>query len=276
MRVSSISMLCVNQWPLDSTLFGISMLIYTVSNRDPTKHDLSRIWLWFFFQSLRPECKIESFHTTGTQRKNYCFSADGICGRCSTVFEALGCFYHFCDSQEIQPGLKEEDVVKGHRNKERHELRWCYLREKLSIIEMWECQWKHHLKKEGLNQVFSRMKFSLQTSIRFPKATVIHTHWWNVLLRSTWYTSSRRIKRKTWSVSIDFQKQVRFSLGNWWIYEKLWRREQTVVSTSGNANIQLPAYQWNNHYTAFKFLFWSRTRKHSNTLLRSIYSLEMF
>ena len=49
-----------------------------------------------YFQSTRPDCKIESFFTTGRQKKIVCFSVDGFCSHCNTVFEAMSCFYHFC------------------------------------------------------------------------------------------------------------------------------------------------------------------------------------
>ena len=48
-----------------------------------------------FSQWSRPECKIENFYTTRTQRKIDCNSVDGSCGHFSTVFKALGCFYQF-------------------------------------------------------------------------------------------------------------------------------------------------------------------------------------
>ena len=54
-------MLCVNQCLLDSTLLGNSMLIYIVSNRDPTKKDLSRKRLWFFSRALVQNVKVKSF-----------------------------------------------------------------------------------------------------------------------------------------------------------------------------------------------------------------------
>ena len=101
-----------------------------------------------FFHSSRTECKIEIFYTTGAQRKIDCISIDGFCGHCSTVFEAFGCLYFSSEFQEVQRELIEEDIVKGHRKREMDELRRCYLREKkMSTIEMWECQWKHCLKK---------------------------------------------------------------------------------------------------------------------------------
>ena len=43
-----------------------------------------------YFQHSRPDCKIESNVTTGRQKKIDCFSVDGICYHCNTVFEAIG------------------------------------------------------------------------------------------------------------------------------------------------------------------------------------------
>ena len=45
-----------------------------------------------YFQRTRPECKIESFFTTGRQKNIDCFSVHGFCSHCNTVFEAMGFF----------------------------------------------------------------------------------------------------------------------------------------------------------------------------------------
>ena len=98
--------------------------LYFVLNRKPTKHDLSRIWLWLFFQSSPPQCKIESFRTTGTQREINCFSAGGFCTHCGLAFEAFGCFYHVCgEGQDVQPELTEKNFVEGYVKKEMDEIR---------------------------------------------------------------------------------------------------------------------------------------------------------
>ena len=47
-----------------------------------------------YYQETRPECRVESFHTSGNQ-KIACFNVDGLCDNCKTVFEAMGCCYHF-------------------------------------------------------------------------------------------------------------------------------------------------------------------------------------
>ena len=43
-----------------------------------------------YFQRSRTECKIESNVTIGSEKKIDCFSVDGICYHCNTVFEAMG------------------------------------------------------------------------------------------------------------------------------------------------------------------------------------------
>ena len=94
------------------------------------------------FQRTRPDCITESFYTTVRQKKNDCFSLDGFCFRCITVFEAMDCFYHFCPSQELRPSLTEEDIKRGSRKRELDELRRNYKQEKsFTVIEMWKYEW---------------------------------------------------------------------------------------------------------------------------------------
>ena len=66
-----------------------------------------------YFQRQKPDCKIESFHTTRTQKKIDCFKVDGFCAHSNTVFEAMGCFYHYCPCQETRVSLIEEDIERG-------------------------------------------------------------------------------------------------------------------------------------------------------------------
>ena len=70
-----------------------------------------------YLQRQRPDCIIECFHTTETQKKTDCFRADGFCAHCNTVFEAMGCFYHYCPCQEAHPSLTEDDIERGNNKK---------------------------------------------------------------------------------------------------------------------------------------------------------------
>ena len=95
-----------------------------------------------YFQRTRPDCKIESFYTTGRRKKIDRFSDDGFSSHCNTVLEAMGCFYHFCPCQELRPSLTEEDVKRGKRRRELDELRRSYIQEKgFTVIEMRESEW---------------------------------------------------------------------------------------------------------------------------------------
>ena len=95
-----------------------------------------------YLQRTRTDCKIESFYTTGRQKKIDCFSADGFCSYSKTVFEARGCFHHLCPCKELRPSLTEEDIKRCSRRREIDELRRGYIGEKsFTVIERWECEW---------------------------------------------------------------------------------------------------------------------------------------
>ena len=51
-----------------------------------------------FFQRTRPDCEIESFYTTDRQKKNWPLQCCWVLFSFQ-VFEAVGCFYHFCPCQ---------------------------------------------------------------------------------------------------------------------------------------------------------------------------------
>ena len=94
------------------------------------------------FQRTRPKCEIESFFTKDRQKKIDCFSVDEFCSPCNTVFEAMGCFYHFCPCQELRPSITEEDIQRGCNKREIDALRQHFIQEKGSrVIDMWECEW---------------------------------------------------------------------------------------------------------------------------------------
>ena len=95
-----------------------------------------------YFKRQRLDCKIQSFYTTGTQKKIDCFKVDGLCTHCKTVFEAMGCFYHFCECQEARSSLSEKDIERGNKKREMNQMRKQYIKEKgYNVVEMWECEW---------------------------------------------------------------------------------------------------------------------------------------
>ena len=75
------------------------------------------------YQESRPEYKIESFFTSGKQKKIDCFNVDRFCDHCKTVFEAMGCYYHFCSCQEARPSLTEQDIEREKKKREMDDMR---------------------------------------------------------------------------------------------------------------------------------------------------------
>ena len=95
-----------------------------------------------YFQRTRPDCKIESFYTTGRQKKVDFFSVDGFRSDRNTVFAAKGCFYHFCPCKEIRPSLTEEGFQRGSKKRELDEMRRSYIQKKgFTVVELWECEY---------------------------------------------------------------------------------------------------------------------------------------
>ena len=58
-----------------------------------------------YFQATRPECKTESYLTTGIQKKIHCFTVDEYCNHCETVCKTMGCNFLFCPCHETRSSL---------------------------------------------------------------------------------------------------------------------------------------------------------------------------
>ena len=112
----------------------------TESNRFKPQQNKSRNFenlVMSYFQRQRHYCKVESFYTIGTQKKVDCFKVVVFCAHCKTVFEAMGCFYHYCPCQEARPSLTEEDIERGKKNREMDQMRKQYIKEKgYNVVEM--------------------------------------------------------------------------------------------------------------------------------------------
>ena len=105
----------------------------TESNRFKPHQNKSRnfeIMVMSYFQRQIPDCKCESFYTKGTQKKIDYFKVDGFCAHCKTMFEAMGCFYHYCPFQEARTSLTEEDIERGNKKREMDQMRKQYIKEK--------------------------------------------------------------------------------------------------------------------------------------------------
>ena len=85
------------------------------SSHDRTNHALLKIWSFLIFKQTHPECQIESKVTSGRQKKIDGFSVDGICYHCNTVFETMGCYFHYCPCQEARPSLTDGEIMRGKK-----------------------------------------------------------------------------------------------------------------------------------------------------------------
>ena len=95
-----------------------------------------------YFQQSQPDCKIESNITTGRQKRIDCFSVNGIFYHCNNVFEAMGCYYHYCPCQVSRPCLTDTDFERGVKKRQQDEMRRDYIQQKgYEIVEKWECKW---------------------------------------------------------------------------------------------------------------------------------------
>ena len=113
-----------------------------------------------YLQSQRPNCTIESYYTTGTQKKIDCFNVDGFSAHCKTIFEAMGCYFQFCACQEARISMSEEETQRGHKKREYDELRRDYLRNKgYKVVEIWECNWLESLKGDEYVKIHVRNNF---------------------------------------------------------------------------------------------------------------------
>ena len=90
------------KWELDSESGKFK------SRQNKTKS--TKVMFMSFFRRVTPPCKVETFYTTGTQKKINASSVVGFYGHCNTVFEAMGCYYSFCPCQGASSFLTEEKL----------------------------------------------------------------------------------------------------------------------------------------------------------------------
>ena len=102
-----------------------------------------------YLQFQRPNRTIESYYTTGTQKRIDCFNVDGFCAHFKTIYEAMGCYVHFCACQEARASMSEEETQWGLKKREYDELWRDYLWNKgYKIVELWECNCWETLKDD--------------------------------------------------------------------------------------------------------------------------------
>ena len=93
----------------------------TESNRFKHQQNKSRNFenmVMSYFQRQKPECRIGCFYTTGFPKKLIVSRQMVFCAHCNTVFEAMGCFYHYCPCQEARPSQTEKNIQRSNKKSE--------------------------------------------------------------------------------------------------------------------------------------------------------------
>ena len=132
------------------------------TEREKTNPAPLRIWFCRVSNKVNQSAKYRVMFQL-VDKKIECFSVDGICYHCNTVFEARGCYYHYCPCQEARPSLTDTDIERGVKKRQQDEMRRDYKQQKgYQIVEMWECEWwslyktnasvKSHLRKNFPNE----------------------------------------------------------------------------------------------------------------------------
>ena len=122
MLVSFIPTQCVNQCQLGCIHDGSTILKLRDSQLAKTNLAPSRIWFCHIFNGVDQIAKMRLMLLL-VDKKIDCFSVDGICYHCNTVFEALGFYYHYCPCQEARPSLTDSDIERGVKKRQQDEMR---------------------------------------------------------------------------------------------------------------------------------------------------------
>ena len=123
-----------------------------------------RIWSCLFIKNQDQNVKLSAFLFLENRKIIDCFNVDGYCDHCKTVFEAMGCYYHFCSCQEARPSLTEQDIEPGNKKRDMDDMRREYIKEKVyKVEEMWECDWWESFKTND------KIKNQFRTPIPYKK-----------------------------------------------------------------------------------------------------------
>ena len=163
-----------------------------------------------FFQRIKPDCRIENFSTTGTQRKIDYFNADEFCGHCNRVFEAMGCVYHYCLCQKSWSTLTEDDIQRGTK-KEGNErnAETVYRGERLQCfrkVGMWMVETRQHwCVSEGTLERLIPIQASVASGPVIGNNKIRRSSW----SHTVWHQSSRKSERKICQFPANAQKYKR-------------------------------------------------------------------
>ena len=117
MLVSFILTQCVNHCQLGCIRDGTTILKLRGSQLAKTNPAPLRKWFCHSFNKVNQIAKVRVISLL-VDKKIDCFSVDGICCHCNTVFEAMGYYYHYWPCQEARPSLTDTDFERGVKKRQ--------------------------------------------------------------------------------------------------------------------------------------------------------------
>ena len=140
MLVSFISIEFANQCLLDGIGDGCTILKPRDSQLAKTNLAPLRIWFCQTFNEVGQVAKLRVMSLV-VDKKIDCFRLDETCYQNNTVFEALGCYYHYCPCQKARLSLTDTDIEGRVKKRQQDEMRTDYKQQNgYQIVEMWECE----------------------------------------------------------------------------------------------------------------------------------------
>ena len=130
MLVNSILVLCVSICPQVCIRDRTTMKKHKISRQGKIEFGHLKICSCHTFKQPDLNVKLRVTTLQENRKKNDCFSVDGYCNHCKTLFEAMGCYFYFCPCEEARPSLTDDDMKRGTQKREMDELRKNYIREK--------------------------------------------------------------------------------------------------------------------------------------------------
>ena len=121
---------CVKIWQQVCTRDGSLTLKCKNSRLDIIELATLRKWSCLFIKNQDQNVKLRAFLHLENGKKSTVFNVDGYCDHCKTVFEAMGCYYHFRSCQEARSSLTEQDIERGNKKREMDDMRREYIKEK--------------------------------------------------------------------------------------------------------------------------------------------------
>ena len=126
---------CVKICQQDCTRDGSLTLICRNSRLDIIELPILGICSCLSIKIPDQNIKLRAFLHLENRKKIDCYSVYGYCDHCQTVFEAMGCYYHFCSCQKPRPSLENRTLREETRRE-----RWMICDEK--TLKRKDTKWK--------------------------------------------------------------------------------------------------------------------------------------